>query len=114
MGVMSIYGMREPARYAWVITKDHLWRDGDTGASDVGTMGPSDAPAELVERLNKGEGDTFKMYDDDRELYYTGRGLTLDDEWDENACYGPLGDFGKPNAGAVTIEWPGHRDRDCG
>ena len=101
-----------PANYAWVITKDHLAQSGDQ--SDVGTMGPHDAPTELVERLNAGEGATFRMYDDDQILYYTGRALSVDDEWDERACFGPLDDFGMPNAGAVWIKWHGHPERDNG
>lgn len=100
----------EVAAYAWIITAEHLGDEPDA----VGITGPSNAPQDLLDRLKAGEGDTFKMYDDDGILYYTGRGLSADDEWDEDACYGPLGDFGMPNAGAVLIEWPGHGDRDCG
>jgi hypothetical protein len=109
----------EVATYAWVITKDHLADEEMTrvghpsGASEAGVIGPRNAPTELITRLKNGEGDTFKMFDDDGILYYTGRGLSLN-EWDEDACYGPLGDFGTPNAGAVLIEWPGHNERDCG
>jgi hypothetical protein len=40
---------------------------------------------------------------------------TLPDEGDtEAACYGPLGDFGRPNAGCVEIRYPGHPEMDCG
>lgn len=108
---MTISAQPRHATYAWIITQDHL---ADTSANEAGIIGPRNAADRLIERLKNGEGDTFKMYDDDGILYYTGRALTLDGTWDEDACYGPLGDFGMPNAGAVLIEWPGHRDRDCG
>ena len=100
------------ATYAWIITKDHLAEEGDE--SEVGVAGPRDAPDDLLAQLNEGKGHVFRMYDDDDILYYTGRGVSVDDEMDENACYGPLGDFGTPNAGAVTIKWHGHREWDCG
>jgi hypothetical protein len=99
--------------YAWIITKDHLAEPGDTD-TDVGTTGPSDAPDDLIALLSDGKGHTFRMYDDDGELYYTGRLVARDDEMGEDECYGPLGDFGMPNAGAVTITYAGHKEWDCG
>lgn len=109
----------EPA-YAWVITKDHLADEEmvrvghPSGDSDAGVIGPRNAPDELIERLKAGEGNTFRMYDDDQILYYTGRALSEGDTWDEGACFGPLDDFGTPNAGAVWIKWHGHPERDNG
>lgn len=96
--------------YAWIITEDHLADEGapeGTNANAVGIIGPSTASEEDIARLKAGEGRTFKMYDDDTELYYTGRlvvsgGMTYDDE---EACFGPLDDYGTPNAGAVMIRW---------
>lgn len=114
----SIYGMRpSPASYAWVITIDHIPDETaaeGTNLNAKGVMGPNDAPPDLIARLEKGEGSTFRMYDDDDILYYTGRALSVNDEWDEEACYGPLVDFGRPNAGAVTIKWQGHPERNIG
>ena len=100
-----------PSAYAWIIDRDHT----EVTSGDAGVTGPSDAPAELLERLAAGEGYTFTMRDDDGELYYTGRGIATDDELGSEAfAYGPLGDFGMPNAGAVEITWAGHPEWDCG
>ncbi len=44
------------------------------------------------------------MYDDDAELYYTGRiAFTDPDDAGSELAFGPLWDFGTPNAGAVSI-----------
>lgn len=105
------------ARYAWIITKDHIPNpEAPEGSyqNARGLTGPADAPHELLENLAAGQGDTFRMYDDDQEIYYTGRGLSVDDEWDDNACFGPVYDFGRPNAGAIWIRWQGHPERDNG
>lgn len=97
--------------YAWVIDKDHLapprsapgsW---DENAATV--MGPKDAPPHLVRQLEAGHGRLFRIYDDDGELYYSGRivtdhppGYDLQEEH-----FGPLWDFGTPNAGATEIRY---------
>lgn len=97
---------RDSATYAWIITKDHLAETFNDDSSSVGVVGPSDAPDELVERLNKGEGQLFKMYDDDGELYFTGKALAINGEEDsEEYLFGPLNDFGTPDSGAVDIHW---------
>lgn len=111
--------------YAWIIDKDHLAEPGakvGTLAGDARTVtGPSDAPDYLIERLERGDRTAmagvetfeFRMYDDDRELYYTGRMIT--DEGDtEAACAGPLDDFGRPNAGATDINYTDHPEMDIG
>lgn len=106
--------------YAWRIDVDHLDDDG----YDVGRQGPSDAPDKWLEILNatpKRTGHvhadvriyTFRMYDDDGELYYTGRMITSGDP-SEEACYGPLGDYGMPGAGATEIRYHGHPEMNCG
>jgi len=121
--------------YAWIITKDHLaeceghdgtsdaellagvnigtttYCDGTCNPGEAGTTGPSTAPQALLDRLAAGQGHTFRMYDDDGELYYTGRLLRDEDNprYDEDtALRGPLADYGEPNAGAVRIEYHGH------
>lgn len=100
--------------YAWIITHDHLVDVGENG--DVGTIGPANATEADKVRLRAGEGDVFNMRDDDGELYYSGRlvvsGNTTHD--DQVACFGPLDDFGMPNAGCTTIRWPGHPERNNG
>lgn len=107
--------------YAWVIDTDHLFEEAEPGEpgftpDEAGTAGPSDATEADLLRLKNGEGDTFNMFDDDGNLYYTGRlvvsGKTAYE--DEEACFGPLDDFGMGNAGCTSIEWPGHPERDCG
>lgn len=90
--------------YAWVVTYDHL----DKCRENV--IGPRDAtPGQVVElhsaaqSLAAREGVTrFRMYDDDGELYYSG--LFLGDPDDETA-FGPLNDYGTPNAGCTEIRY---------
>jgi len=100
----------DDARYAWLITEDRI-SDGD--AKDV--MGPSTAHPDLVEAVQRpGEHRIrFRMYDDDGGYYYGGY-LTYDpnDDSDEPP-YGPLRDFGLPDAGAVRITYPDRPDLDC-
>lgn len=113
------------ADYAWIIDTDHLARaerrlTGRCEDDAKGRTGPRDAPDDMLAVLN-GTADnrsgwdmfTFKMHDDDGILYYTGR-LIADDSASEAACYAPLGDFGDPNAGCVSVTYPGHKDMDCG
>jgi hypothetical protein len=101
---------------AWIITRDLLTeRNGpeDSDESEVGTMGPFGITHDAVRRLQQGEGYKFSMYDDDGIEYYRGR-LIFDDSEDlETAVYGPLGDFGAPNAGCVRIDYPNHPEWNC-
>lgn len=120
--------------YGWLITKDHLAEceghtstdgpignvahcDGTCTKGDAGIHGPSDIEAGLLARLKAGEGDTFRLYDDDGELYYTGR-LVVDGAYttyeDQEACFAPLDDWGMAWAGCTSVRWPGHPDRDNG
>ena len=105
--------------YGWLITHDSI-ADNDappgTNLNARGVMGPRDIGDDHKQTLlsvakagfsnYKGESvHKFKIYDDDEELYYTG--LYIDDsdsEYGENA-FGPLDDFGTPNAGAVDIRY---------
>ncbi len=96
--------------YAWIITKDHI-EDLDPEGSDAGVIGPSDATPEQIAALEAGDGKTFRMYDDDGLLYYSGRAVW--DEESEEHHIGPLRDFGAPNAGAVTIRWEGDPSATC-
>ena len=111
--------MTETSTYAWIIDKDHL----EDGAGDRGVSGPwnanvggevSEYAADKAQLTANYENHfQFRMYDDDGELYYTGT-MFCDGEPDEEACYGPLGDFGMPNAGAVLIKYTRHPEMDCG
>ena len=104
---------------AWIITQDCLAEDeelrniGMSFDSDEGTIGPRNAPEALVAVLKAGGGYAFTMKDDDGETYYRGRAIWTDDDVDEGA-YGPLGDFGLPNAGCTMIVYPAHHEFDCG
>jgi hypothetical protein len=87
--------------YAWTITRDHLADDND---NEAGVTGPRDAPDALLASLRSGHGKAFRMYDDDGELYYSGRWVSSDDGLTEDA-FGPLDDFGTPNAGCTEIRY---------
>jgi hypothetical protein len=82
--------------YGWIITKDFINQSDDD--SDVGVAGPRDIPDALHTELKSGLGETFRMSDDDGEVYYEGR---IVGEYDGLE---PLDDFGDPNAGCVILE----------
>lgn len=106
MAAVATLGDPGAANYAWTIDKDVLTAS-IGGDDESGTTGPSNAPQTLLDRLAAGEGTRFRMLDDDGELYYEGR-ILIDDEQDEEA-FGPLNDFGMPNAGCTEIQYK--RDR---
>lgn len=96
------------AKYGWIITKDHIAESGatpGTNANAVGVIGPRDISPEHQAALQRGTGRAFRMYDDDGELYYSGRIVG------ENAielgqdAFGPLDDYGRPNAGCTEIRY---------
>jgi hypothetical protein len=97
--------------YAWIIDIDHLASD-FTG-DEKGITGPRGAPPELLAKLQAGEGEKFEMYDDDQELYYTGRivgrtpGDTNTKDFSDYIGFEPLDDFGEPNAGCTGIKYGG-------
>lgn len=110
--------------YAWVIDKDHLAEPGEKGEAGVhGPYGgsphragrPLPAADELFARLAAGEGVKFRMFDDDGEVYYSGRVVAADGDYtSEEVCAGPLDDFGMPNAGCTHIRYRGHPEMDIG
>lgn len=102
--------------YAWIIVKDHL---ADELWNEKGVVGPREArcsaggsfsqkSAELA--ANYAHHTPFKMYDDDGELYYSGELYFDSDPCDmtAEAVFGPLDDFGTPNAGATEIRYSQH------
>lgn len=114
------------ANYAWVIDKDYQPDPGaplGTNSNAAGITGPSDAPEELLARLQAGEGYRFRMCCDEEppeDKAYDGRILFTEDPgpvgmreceglsvpalaWGPAEAFMPLQDFGTPNAGAVTI-----------
>lgn len=97
--------------YAWIIDTDHLFEESEPGEpgwtpDEAGTMGPRNASDALIARLKAGEGEKFQMFDDDGILYYTGRIVYSSPDGPESEeDFGPLDDFGRPNAGAVDIKY---------
>jgi hypothetical protein len=79
----------------WIIDIDFM--------AEPGTPAPSNANAVHVAgpRDYKGNGreltKTFRMYDDDGNLYYEGRSM--------EEGFEPLDDFGMPNAGCTRIDY---------
>lgn len=117
------------SNYAWIIDKDHLYTGQDYLTDETGTVGPYNAnvatghdyeredyagnKAELT--ANYQHRHQFRMYDDDQELYYTGTLFWNGEPFpDEEAAYGPLADYGTPNAGAVFIAYTDKPEWDCG
>jgi len=82
--------------YAWIVTKDCLENE------TMFAAGPSGVDDADIEALKKGKGAAFKLYDDDGELYLTGR--FLGDKNSEEA-FGPLDDFGMPGYGCTGIKY---------
>lgn len=102
-------------RYAWVITQDKISAPDFTSA--VGVTGPYDPAPDLLTRVQAGEGEMFRILDDDGIHYLTGRVLARDRP--ANGVRGeeqkypavdemylrPLDDFGTPSYGATTIQY---------
>ena len=91
--------------YGWIIDTD---RDPDlrynpgTNMNAKGLMGPSGISQEHVDLLRLGDGIKFHLFDDDGNLMYEGR--FLGDSESEDG-FGPLDDFGTPNAGCTYIKY---------
>ena len=83
----------------WIITKDHISEPDEKG--DVGVAGPRNVTPDELTRLRNGEGQPFRMFDDDGELYYEGRFI----EGVDSCEFDPLDDFGLPNAGCTEIHF---------
>lgn len=71
--------------YAWVITRDAL------EDREVSIIGPSTAPESLTISLRDGQGEQFRLRDDDGTTYFIGRILTRPGD---EADFEPLDDFG--------------------
>ena len=78
----------------WIITKDYL-NSGPDDPSNRKGVGSKDCPKDWEKSLP----DTFRLFDDDGELYYEGR-------FDSNAddCFDPL-DWGAYDAGCVKLKY---------
>lgn len=92
---------------AFLITKDVLAEDSDLFDSSVGVAGPAGITDETLARLKAGEGQPFRMLDDDRILYF--EGLFIDDSeaegYDSEDEFQPLDCFGTPDSGATIIQY---------
>ena len=95
----------------WTITKDHIAEAGAkpaTNANAVGLYGPRTASMTAEEILANEHSLDFRILFDGGELCYEGKcflpeGLTED-------AFGPLDDFGGPNAGATDIQYRNEKD----
>jgi hypothetical protein len=96
-------------RYAWVVTSS--WIEDENGAefgkeTKVFVSGPRNASAAMT-ALAVTSGYPFKMYDDDGIKYYEGKCWTADPEgFGGEEFFGPLNDYGAPNAGCTEIKYP--------
>lgn len=84
--------------HAWTITVDNVAGPSEpNGAADsaVGLVGPRSTKLSAEQIIAHPEAKQFRMFDDDNILYY--EGYLIGDE------FGPLDDFGEPNAGCTSI-----------
>ena len=84
---------------AFIITADHINAGDDRR---VGVIGPSAISSVLTVRLKAGEGQRFRLIDDDNCLCYEGKFLDGPDVADE---FQPLDCFGMPDAGCTRIDY---------
>jgi hypothetical protein len=88
--------------YGWIITADFV----DAGIhSSRGLTGPNGiGGVEMITLALSAAGRTFCMTDEDGEVYYTGR-IYSDNGAGSQDDFGPLDDFGSPNAGCTEIRY---------
>jgi hypothetical protein len=91
------------SRFAWFIDVDH---QADETGTCWGTSGPHNASPELVAKLTQGEGKAFRLFDDDGELYLSGRYVSdVDSEANDETAFAPLWDFARPALGCTYIKY---------
>ncbi len=89
----------------WTITIDNQADKGakpGTNANAVGIVGPSGATMTHEEIKTHPRRLTFRMLDDDKEVYYCGYAVA-EDALDDP--FSPLDDFGMPNAGCTELQY---------
>lgn len=89
----------------FTITKDHIADPNakqGTNANAVGIVGPNNATLTHEQIKTHPNRRHFKMYDDDKEIYYEGY---LVGDADGQDGFLPLDCFGMPNAGATSIHY---------
>ncbi len=84
---------------AFIITADYI-SEGKYNRTD--TIGPRGADDATVKLLTDGEGERFRLLDDDGEVYYLGRFIGSPEVEDE---FQPLDLFGTPDAGCTAIQY---------
>lgn len=88
---------------AWIITRDLLAEQNDNAfGNESGVYGPRTITEQAYNKLQRGLGHMFIMFDDDGIPYY--EGLLLGDK-DGEQGFTPLDDFGTPNAGCTRIDY---------
>jgi hypothetical protein len=109
---------------AWKIDRDLLAEE--FGDEPQLAEGPSDRSESAAHTLNTTNlGYRFRLLDDDGEVYYIGRTMfrtvkngvqTTPTNAEAEEVFGPLWDFGEPNAGCTEIQyWLGRGiDRQAG
>lgn len=83
------------SKYWWKIIQNHVGLN-EVAYGDNGLVGPHNADETIT--ANKA---TFKLYDDDGELYYIG------EIYGDYDGFEPLDDFGAPNDGCTAIKIDG-------
>ena len=80
----------------WIITKDFLFEKKESSRNETRTasIGYKEYIASEIEMFK------FRMYDDDKNLYYEGMESIKD-------SFAPLDEFGMPNAGCTVIKYFG-------
>jgi len=95
-----------PSSYGWII--DHDVVSPKDEENEAGVMGPHNISDAMTAELKAGEGKLWVIKDDDDIVYYIGRVILPPDDdepWDETPEFGPLWDYGTPNAGATSIHY---------
>lgn len=88
-----------PSGYAWMITEDRI-SQGDQ-KTRIGTIGPRGTGLCAADFANQ-QTTRFRLKDDDGQTYY--EGVFVGDHTSEEA-FGPLDDFGTPDAGCTRLEY---------
>jgi|SRR5581483_1792633 len=100
------------ATYAWIVDKDPAAEPHDE-LNRVGTIGPRNAPEDLVQRLLEGEGERWRtVYEpgedpEHDDVVHEGRILFVEGQPEtyEEPEFGPLYDLSQPDCCAVDIEY---------
>jgi len=93
------------SRILWAVTRDHLEN------KDVFVWNGRESKEEIERALKSSNAMKFRMFDDDHELYYSGKMISKNGSspFESEDIFGPLDDYGMPNAGCTQLEvlWKG-------